>query len=323
MPIAHVKFAVVREDPEAELKLIEQFHPKNLLMIASGGCTALSIKCVHPHLNVTLLDPNKAQLEHVQSKISALKATSGNDFNKTFNIGSFNPSGLNQCGSFERLFHVLRTMLYNFVAPKEEWLAFFAQPSDEFIQNITKNKFWPLTFKLAFDNEFLSAIFGPEATQNAEPDSYARYFQGVFERGLAHTDADKNYFLHHILLGFYIDKDDCLPLYLQGQYLNCIYDFTFLESTFQDLPSIAPYDFINLSNILDWMDPEQSRALLQKINQDATPGTVVLWRQLNNEFDYMSYMSSFNFHIQLQIETMQNDRSLFYNRLCIGSKRDP
>ena len=47
-----VQFAVVREDPAVEQYIIEKLNPKKVLMIASAGCTALSLKLLFPFVSL-------------------------------------------------------------------------------------------------------------------------------------------------------------------------------------------------------------------------------------------------------------------------------
>jgi hypothetical protein len=43
-----VQFAFVREDPEIEASLVRRDHSGSALLIASGGCTALSLQALFP-----------------------------------------------------------------------------------------------------------------------------------------------------------------------------------------------------------------------------------------------------------------------------------
>ena len=55
-----------------EEAVLRSAHAKRVLLIASGGCTALSLVSRLPDLEIALVDPNSAQLDHVRAKIAAL-----------------------------------------------------------------------------------------------------------------------------------------------------------------------------------------------------------------------------------------------------------
>ena len=63
-----VQFAVVREDPMVEAELIRLTGANDVLLVASGGCTALTLQALFPDLHITLFDFNPAQLEWVRKK---------------------------------------------------------------------------------------------------------------------------------------------------------------------------------------------------------------------------------------------------------------
>ena len=81
-----IQFAVVREDPRLEIQVLRRHPARRALLIASGGCTALTLASVWPNLGVTLLDPNPAQLDLVERKISALTREDDAARRRRFNV---------------------------------------------------------------------------------------------------------------------------------------------------------------------------------------------------------------------------------------------
>ena len=57
-----VQFAVVREDPKIEAKLVCLHQVNEVLLIASCCCTAFTLQALFPSLNLTLLDFNPLYL---------------------------------------------------------------------------------------------------------------------------------------------------------------------------------------------------------------------------------------------------------------------
>ncbi|HEY6461905.1 MAG TPA: DUF3419 family protein, partial [Polyangiaceae bacterium] len=104
-----LRFAVVREDPDVEhalcLRRRESGAPAAaVLVVASGGCTALTLALREPSLRVTAFDVAPRQLRHVEAKRDAVAR---GDL-AALNVGDESPEGLCQCGEFESLFRMLR-----------------------------------------------------------------------------------------------------------------------------------------------------------------------------------------------------------------------
>jgi hypothetical protein len=127
-PRNRLQFAVTREDPNVELEVLARFPRSRLLLIASGGCTALTLRAVMPDAHITLVDANPEQLAHVDRKLAALRDLRGADRLRAFNVGApSDPAGLSECGNFESLFRGLRGFVHDFVLPREAWLRFFGE----------------------------------------------------------------------------------------------------------------------------------------------------------------------------------------------------
>ena len=338
MTIEGLKFAVVREDPRVEIGAFEALgvEPTKLLLIASGGCTAFALQTALPRAEMTLVDPNPAQIEHVRRKRARLESGA---LLSDFNVGTDDPDGLSECGEFEALFRTLRCFIHEFVAPYEDWRAFFDGGE---LPDLAQ-KYWPVAFHLAFSDPFLNAMFGPDATQHAEPGSYPDYFRSVFESGLRRDVARDNPFLHHVLLGHYLERPAALPEFLveapqppKGGALrgrasraarapvseSADDRFTYVQATI-DQVDLGGYDFIGLSNVFDWMEADRVAEVMEKLRTETRPGTVVLWRQLNNDRNLPAQLrGTFTFDDALGQRLQARDRSLFYSRIHVGLRND-
>src|SRR5688572_7855586 len=302
-----LQFAVVREDPVLESRLLRSMGGRRVFLIASGGCTALHLLSEFRDLDLTALDGNPAQIRHVHSKIAALSRRDGLD----------QWQDLSQCGNFESLFRGLRHFLEEMVAGPEEWEQLLGDSSLS-AASVLAHKYWPVAFDLFFHDKMLLAMFGPQAIQHATPGSYPRYFQRVFEAGLQRNDRAANYFLHHILLGRYLSH--ALPAFLENP-PNSI-NIHLVERTVDQAPDLSRYDLISLANLFDWMEPGQIEKVTRRLSEEAHPGAHVLVRQLNNDTALRPYFSGFRFDTVLAKELLALDRSLFYNRLLIAVKED-
>jgi S-adenosylmethionine-diacylglycerol 3-amino-3-carboxypropyl transferase len=309
-----VKFAVVREDPDLEARLVEAVAARAVLVVASGGCTALSLAARFPGVRVTAFDISPAQLDHVRDKARAVAA---GDL-RALNVGDDDPAGICQRGHFEGLFRVLRAFVEDLVAPRAEIEAFFSPAPPErraaLVEGWTTSRYWPAAFATCFNEPLLHAMFGPAATQHAAPGSYPAYFQRAFERGLARPDAAHNPFLQHVLLGRYLDRD--APAYARAARPL---DVDLVLGSLSDVPDLGRFDVVSLSNVFDWSDDATVAAWAGALAAAARPGSAVIVRKLNNRRDVRRFFApAFRFDDALGAALLEQDRSLFYDRVEVA-----
>lgn len=310
-----LSFAIVREDPELEASLVRRTGAREILVVGSGGCTALSLAAQFPDLSVTAFDINPAQLDHIRQKCRAALRQE----RALLNVEDDSEAGLNQRGEFEKLFRFLRAGFIQLVASRDELERFF-DPScadrEGLVERWFASPYWSPLFTSIFHDALLRAMFGPAATQHAEAGSYAGYFRRVFERGLRRPDAHRNPFLQHVLLGAYRREDE--PGYLRGQ----TREPTLVPGSLPEVPLLGRFQVFSLSNVLDWSDDEQAASWGRALREQAPPGSVVLLRQLNNRRDLRRFFApQFTFDDALGRELLEGDRSLFYERIEVGFRR--
>jgi S-adenosylmethionine-diacylglycerol 3-amino-3-carboxypropyl transferase len=314
-----IQYAVVREDPFIEKELVERHKPSHALLVGSGGCTAFTLATLFPELKLTLMDPNPAQLQLIQRKSQALQRLSMDP--GIVNIGSEDPQGLNACGATETLLRCLRDF----------WRAFIIKPVDlehmfdsekrlrSATETLLSDPYWPVSFDLFFSDEMLTTMFGKQAFQHAPKGSYPKYFRELVERGLKRPDALENPFLHHMILGHYLEtRREAWPLYLQRPPRD--FQATYLEVAAKDVPSFTPFGLVHLSNIFDWMTDAQVKDLAQRLDEELPSGAVVIWRQLNNQAAFEEHFSRVKFDEAWGKELLAKERSLFYAGLKVGVK---
>jgi S-adenosylmethionine-diacylglycerol 3-amino-3-carboxypropyl transferase len=203
------------------------------------------------------------------------------------------------------LFRVLRTALTELVMPASELDSF---PLG--LAKWTASPYWPAAFEAAFAEGLLQAMFGPDATRHAPKGSYPAYFQRVFERGLSRPDAAKNPWLQHVLLQRYVDPP---PFFSAGRVLEVQWH----QGTLTTVPDLERFDVVSLSNIFDWSDEslvvEWATAL-----RALAPGSLVVWRQLNNQRDWLArFAPHFVEDRALSHEWTDRERALFYERVMV------
>lgn len=314
-----LKFAVVREDPTPELELLERVAPRPALCVASGGCTLFELKRVYPEVRVVGFDFNAEQLDHVRRKAAAIERGDV----AALNLEDADPAGLNQSGEFEGLFRVLRQVIVDLVASEAEVERFFSPEATEVERAETRARwfaspYWPVAFELALYHPLLDVMFTEAATQHAEPGSYPRYFQGVFERGLSAPEAWANPFLHHVLLGRYV-RGHAPGHVTHGEAL----EVELVEGSLPDVPGLSAYGLVSLSNVFDWSDDALTEAWARALREACAPGTWIVIRQLNNARDLRPFFEpAFAFDDALGASLLERDRSLFYNRIEVAVRGD-
>jgi len=315
-----LQFAVVREDSFVERGIIDRIAAERVLVVASGGCTALSLGVERPDIELSAFDFNPAQLGLVRRKLGALREE--RQEHALWTIGIDDPEGLNACGNFESLFRSLRAFIEDLIVPRDELLAAFEgrRSLAPTVERIVGHAYWPVAFDTYFHDGLLEAMFGPAAIQHAPPGSYPRHFQSAVEAGLRRADARSNRFLHHILLGHYLDRDDSLPSYMRAP--APARDPELLLGALEDVPELRRFDLISLSNITDWMSRSEIEDLARVLTERAAPGAVVLLRLLNTPLPLADALGA-AWHVDESLATSlhAHDRSLFYSDLLVATKR--
>lgn len=310
-----LQFAAVREDPRIEERVLANLHARRILVVASGGCTALYLRGRFPEAEVVVVDPNPAQIAHLHAKLAALQSFEPRRFDIGGSVG-----GLQECGNFERLFRLFRTVLDLFVMPEQERRRRCADPAADW-RDVVDHPYWSVAFSLAFADELLRAMFGPDAIQHADPGSYPDHFRRQIEAGLHAPDRARNPWLHHVLLGHYLDDPDTWPPFLRDPPKDRR-PFRTIAGDFAAVPSFEPYDFVQLSNVLDWMDDAGCRHLATRLGAELRPGARILWRQLNDPRDLVGHFApAFDFDARADAELTAAERALFYDQVHCGTRR--
>src|SRR4029450_11918693 len=93
-------FAQVREDPRLEIEALEPGADDSIVVVGSGGCTALSLLAVGAG-QVTAVDMNRAQNHLVELKLAALTVLSRAE--SLASLGVTESSALARLDAYEEL----------------------------------------------------------------------------------------------------------------------------------------------------------------------------------------------------------------------------
>ena len=341
-----VGFAQVREDPLLDVRVIDHLNkqPIQALMIASGGCTA-AVLATHPLVKeLTIVDPNLSQLCLTQLKLYLLEHYSMEDrlailghqmmpakersawIAKHLNLLDFpldtlgsldiaGELGLDYIGRYEYLFLQLQHELRPF---EDEINHLLTNPNTLSCSESFKDCLHA-SFKKIMALENLVALYGEGATQNPARPFWEHFYLQTVE-ALNSPLAKNNPFLSQLLLGKFIQRPyEWLTKPQQTitqklQFFNNSLSET-LENTHDS------FDFIHLSNALDWLNPKEAKAMLQLVENKLNKGGMLILRQLNSTLDIPSLSSSqISWQIQEGLDYLHQDRSFFYKGLLLGKK---
>jgi len=308
-------FAQVREDPRAEIAALAPSAGKTLVVVSSGGCTALSLLASGAG-RVVAVDLNRAQNHLVELKAAAcqlgardaiafLGAQPSTTRAATYAAlrASLSPparrywderprqigAGVLGAGVSERFIGAVVSALILAVHPRSrvdrllgcrtlaEQRALFAHEWDTWR--------WRALFTLLCNRLVLGNTYPSQFFEHVENPSFALHFRRCAEHALTELPAASNYFLHQMLTGSYpTDEPDGVPPYLSdagaksvatGERLQLI-DGGMTEYL-RRCPAASVHGFA-LSNICEWMTPAQIDALFREVVRTAAPGARLVYR---------------------------------------------
>jgi len=342
LPLA---FAQVREDPRLDMELARKLPPgATVVMIASGGDTAVCLGRLP--LRLHLVDMNPAQLAlarlkwdlagsvpadraaellgHLPMAPEQRRRALGEILERlALREDVFGPAsmvataGPDHCGRYEITFAELRARLAPWRAAVDGLLS-SADPLDAGM-----GAAMDAAFAEVMSLQNLVCLFGHEATQNPRR-SFGEHFAWRTRDLIGRPAPRSNPFLWQILAGrFHPDHHyDWLqiggpcgrPLVAEARWhtgkMKEMLDSLREEST----------DLIHLSNILDWLSPDEAQATLLAARRVLRPGGRVILRQLNSTLEITALDVGLNWDDRLGRAMEARDRSYFYPGIHIGSR---
>jgi S-adenosylmethionine-diacylglycerol 3-amino-3-carboxypropyl transferase len=345
-----VAFAQVREDALVDLEVVRTFERPRVLMVASGGCTAAALAASGTVAALHLVDPNPAQLALSRLKLSLL----GTD--PAFRVALLGhammpvaerrqrlsealdaiglPSsmlgppdvvaqkGPDFAGKYERVFLALKEALGDSSREVESLLAMgdVSEQRARAASGTSIRRVLTVALHDVMALENLVAVFGEEATRNPVQ-SFADHFAQRLFQVLAALPAATNPYLWQMLLGRYPDRA-VVPWLSTGKQTSNTEVTWEVDSMLPVLErSAEKFDFIHLSNILDWLSPESAAETLERARQNLCPRGCVLVRQLNSSLDIPSIAPQFRWDVDGARRLHDSDRSFFYRALHWGFRR--
>lgn len=348
LPIA---FALVREDALLDLDILSRCGPAaHVVLVASGGCTAAALAKAANVARLHLVDPNPAQLALCRLKLHLLRTAAPEERHALLGHSPLDADqrqrrlsaalarlglpedalgppplvaevGPDNAGRYERLFARLREALCDCASELDALLRLRDPP--EQARRAAPETSLGRALDVAYDDVLalpnLVRLFGAGATQNPiEP--FARHFARRTRAALATLPAADNPYLWHMLRGRFPDGVT-LP-WLALPTADRLPSITLTRGFMAEVLAAEPetYDLVHLSNILDWLTPEEARHTLRVAWRALRAGGTVFVRQLNSTLDIPGLGEGFRWHTDEARELHRRDRSFFYRSLHLGEK---
>jgi S-adenosylmethionine-diacylglycerol 3-amino-3-carboxypropyl transferase len=349
LPIA---FAQVREDAELDAWVVRR-HGRGveMLLVASGGCTAAYLAAQLEVARLHLVDPNPAQLALARLKLYLLQHSEPSERLALLGhrgmaaaerrqrlaaalhalelspellgpVEAWAENGPDHSGRYERVFAQLRHELREQSAALTELLQ-LCEPGEQarrIAPETELGRALDAAFEAAMSLPILVRLFGEGATRNrCEP--FAHHFARRTRHVLATLPAADNPYLHQVLRGSYPATTVAPWLAIAGPPQLPHIEFANMVMTQALAAAPRAFDVIHLSNILDWLSPEEARTTLDLTWKALRPGGSVFIRQLNSRLDIPAAGEGFDWQTEEARQLHARDRSYFYRALHLGSKR--
>jgi len=242
-------FAQVREDPLLEINALRPLPDARVIVVSSGGCTALSLLASGAG-EVTAVDLNPAQNHLVELKAAALRRLTMPEIMSFFGIARGTPErrartyrtirpllsergatfwdtnqrllgrGALTCGVTEQFVGVVARVVKLFIhGPRRIELLLELDSLDEqreFFDRQWNSRRWRALFPLLLNRWTFNRAFEPEFFREVDNPSFAAHFRGLLEHALCDVPVRSNYFLHQMLRGTYPTRvPNGVPPYLE------------------------------------------------------------------------------------------------------------
>jgi S-adenosylmethionine-diacylglycerol 3-amino-3-carboxypropyl transferase len=309
-------FAQVREDPRAELAALHPQPHENVVVVSSGGCTALSLLAAGAG-RVTAVDMNTTQNHVVELKAAAtaLGATDAVAFlgalPSTARRATYTAlrerltpaarrhwdersrvvaAGVLGAGVSERFIAGVVAALHLAVHPRARTERLLACGSlaeqRELYEREWSTRRWRALFALLCNRLVLRSTYPAQFFAQVENPSFALHFRRLAERAITELPVSSNYFLHQMLSGRYpVGEPDGVPPYLSGAGAFAVatagerlvlVDGS-MTSHLRTQPAGSVHCFA-LSNICEWMTEPEVDALFREVLRTAAPGARLVYR---------------------------------------------
>lgn len=241
-------FAQVREDPRLEIEALDAGPNDSIVVVGSGGCTALSLLATGAG-HVTAVDLNRGQNHLIELKFTAvtmlpradaLGFLGAVDWPARERVDQYAAlreqlswrgrtywdarlplveGGVLHAGVTERFIRILVRALRLFVHPRSRVERMLACDTIDEQRALFSSEWntarWRAFFRVLLNRGVFRRAYDPAFFAHLEQPSFAEHFRQSVEHALTELPVRDNYFLHHMLAGSYpVDVAEGLPPYL-------------------------------------------------------------------------------------------------------------
>jgi S-adenosylmethionine-diacylglycerol 3-amino-3-carboxypropyl transferase len=312
-------FAQVREDPRLEIEALAPGPNDSIVVVGSGGCTALSLLAAGAG-HVTAVDLNRAQNHLIELKLAAIAILSREESLAFLGARDCGPrdrvdayaelrrrltwhartywdahlpaivAGVLGAGVTERFIRNVVLALRLFVHPRSRIERLLACDSIDTQRRLFEGEWnsarWRGFFRLLLNRTVFRRTYDPAFFAHLERPSFAEHFRRRADHAITQLPVQDNYFLHHMLTGRYpVEALDGVPPYASEAGYSAIgrapERLTLVDGTMSEhlrsLPDSSVSGFA-LSNICEWLAPNDIDALFTEIVRTAAPNAVLCFR---------------------------------------------
>lgn len=346
-------FAQVREDPRAELAALRPGPDDEVVVVSSGGCTALSLLAAGAG-RVTAVDLNATQNHLVELKTAAaslgardavafLGALPSTRRRATYASlrEALTPAarrywdghacavdaGVLGAGVSERFIGGVVAALLLAVHPRSRVDRLLAcrtlEEQRALFEREWSTRRWRALFALLCNRAVLRNTYPAQFFEHVENPSFARHFRGLAERAITDLPVSSNYFLHQMLAGRYpVEEPGGVPPYLSAPGAASIAStrdrLTLVDgamTTYLRSRPAASVQVFALSNICEWMTPPEVDALFREVLRTAAPGARLVYRNFVGWTELPAWCERIAPDHDLSARLSREDRSLMQRRV--------
>jgi S-adenosylmethionine-diacylglycerol 3-amino-3-carboxypropyl transferase len=297
-------FAQVREDPRLEVEALAPGPDDSIVIVGSGGCTALSLLTAGVG-HVTAVDVNRAQNHLIELKVAALTVLSRAE-SLAF-LGAIRSAPPERLRAYEELrAHLTPAALAywdahrssiaagvlnagvteRFIRMVVRMLRLAVHPRARIERMLASDTLNAQRFHLLLNRAVFRRAYDPAFFAHLERPSFADHFRWQAEHALTELSVRDNYFLHHMLTGQYpVDTAGGVPPYLSKEACVSVSTsrerLTLVDGTITDhlrgLPDGSVTGFA-ISNICEWIAPHDVDLLFAEIIRTAAPNATLCFR---------------------------------------------
>lgn len=218
------------------------------------------------------------------------------------------------CGKFEYYFQIFAEKVLPMVTSKRH-IKEFALEKDINRQQVIYNRYintlrFRMMFKVFFSKLVMKRLGRDKAFFKYNKGSLSKDIKNRFDMGIKYNINGTNPYLNYVLLNNYVE----LPFYLKKEnYMRIqknIDHIHIVHKTFDEMLELDTYDFMNLSDIFEYMPNEVMKNYSSKIrNCLSNKGKVAFWNMVNSrELDLKRVNNE---------KDLERDRAMYYKAFLV------